>query len=162
VVRLLESAVCVVMFAGLAACGGNQDPNAKKMTELSPAPRNSAAAHVVPDPGGAALQPAATVSAAPGFAGVWASGPAQCLDLKKTYQFSATRIEMGAERGCAVTSISEEHPSGRSLIYHVSGACIGKTASNDAIVFSFGPSDTVMQVQVNDGPPETLVRCPQH
>jgi hypothetical protein len=161
-VRRFESAIPGVMLACLAACGGNHDPNTKQKTELSPAPEDSAAAHTLPATAVAEAQAAAADPAAPGFAGVWAADPAQCRDFKQTYQFSAARIEMGAKRGCAVTSISEEHPSGRSMIYHVGGACIGKTASNDAITFTFGPSDTVMQARVNDEPPERLVRCPPH
>jgi hypothetical protein len=46
------------------------------------------------------------------------------------------------------------------MIYHVMGACIGKKASNDMFLFSFGASDTTMKLQVNDELPERLVRCP--
>lgn len=151
---------CMLLCAGLAACGGNKDPNAKHKTELSPAPSNSAAAHTTPGPAVQEAKAAANGGQAPGFAGVWAADAGQCADPKQTYQFSGDRIEMGAKRGCAVTAISEEHPTGRSMIYHVMGACIGKKASNDMFLFSFGASDTTMKLQVNDELPERLVRCP--
>ncbi len=157
--------VLLVAFAGVAACGGNTDPNNKAKTELSPAPDNSVAAHMVtPLPGTPNVQPAsqpAPVGTPPGFAGDWASDEAACKEPDKVYHFTASRIDMGAERGCAVTSTSGEHPTGRSMIYHVEGACIGeKRAENQAITFRFGASDTVMEVQVDDNPPERVVRCP--
>ncbi|MBI1360143.1 MAG: hypothetical protein GC155_07650 [Alphaproteobacteria bacterium] len=167
-----RNVVFLCAFAGLAACDGNTDPNNKPATELSPPPDNSAAAHMVtPPPGAPNVKPAAASAPSepaetpagppPGFAGRWASTEGACKDPEKVYRFSARRIEMGAQRGCAVISIGEEHPTGRSMIYHVEGACIGeKRSENQSITFRFGASDTIMQVQVDDDPPERVVRCP--
>lgn len=167
------------LAAGLAGCGGNTDPNNKPKTELSPPPANSVAAHMMSAPPGtvAAPVPAAAAGvtpspaafetapavggAPPGFAGVWASDEGACKDPQKVWTLSTERLDMGAARGCAVTSMREDHPTGRSMIYHVEGACIGeKRSANQSITFTFGASDTVMQVQVDDDPPERVVRCP--
>lgn len=98
---------------------------------------------------------------APGFAGAWASAEAECADPAKMLELSADTIEMApAAQSCAVKSISEEHPTGRSMIYTISADCMadGK-ASADNFTVNFGASDTVMQLQRNDETPMRLVRC---
>jgi hypothetical protein len=65
------------------------------------------------------------------------------------------------ERSCAVKSISEEHPTGRSMIYTVMADCLTEgAASKDQFAFNFSAADTVMQLQLNGREPVRLVRCP--
>jgi hypothetical protein len=98
---------------------------------------------------------------APGFAGDWAAAEAECADPAKTLKLSAERIEITlGEQSCAVKSISEEHPTGRSMIYTISADCTAEgKATSDNFTLNFGASDTVMQLQLNDRPPMRLVRC---
>ncbi len=47
------------------------------------------------------------------------------------------------------------------MIYHIKADCEGGAGTaGDAFTLSFGASDTVMQMKVNDREPTRLVRCP--
>jgi hypothetical protein len=99
---------------------------------------------------------------APGYSGVWAMEEGDCPDPARTYRLSAARIEMALdERSCTVNRIGEEHPTGRSMTYMVEASCtVEGRQTNDIFTFRFGPSDTVMQMQLSDRTPVRLVRCP--
>jgi hypothetical protein len=106
---------------------------------------------------------AAPESAQPAaFAGDWAFAESDCSEAARTFKLSADKIVMSpGERSCAVTSISEEHPTGRSMIYHVAADCVAEgEATKDRFTLNFGASDTVMQMQLNNREPVRLVRCP--
>lgn len=98
----------------------------------------------------------------PGYAGLWAENAAACAEPDTGYTLTAERLDIPArKRSCAVTSISEEHPSGRAMNYVVEAACSSDgTPSRDKFRFEFGPSDTVMQFKLNDEAPVRLERCP--
>jgi hypothetical protein len=127
---------------------------------------------VQPPPQAPSLSQAATVASAtisstaqarpPGFSGVWASAESECGEPDKTFKLSSATIDMmPGERSCAVKSISEEHPTGRSVIYTVMADCLTEgAASKDQFTLNFGAADTVMQLQLNDREPVRLVRCP--
>lgn len=93
---------------------------------------------------------------------MWASSVAACAEPDQGVILSADRIEMPADkRSCAITSIKEDHPTGRSMTYTVGAACnTNGQASTDIFHFAFGASDTVMQFQINDAAPLPLERCP--
>jgi hypothetical protein len=65
------------------------------------------------------------------------------------------------ERSCKVKSISEDHPTGRSMTFTMMADCLTEgEASLDRFTFNFGAADTIMQLQINDRDPVRLVRCP--
>lgn len=109
----------------------------------------------------------------PGYSGVWAASSADCTDSVKTYLLSGDALSLTPQsRNCAVKSLAEEHPTGRSVIYRITAVCISNPPSTsqtvgvaqpsgeDTITLSAGASDTVMQMQVGIGAPMTLERCP--
>lgn len=98
----------------------------------------------------------------PGYADTWATTLADCSDPATAIVLTSHRIDIpAAKRSCATTALEEEHPTGRSMVYRVAAACsVNGAPSRDAFTFSFGASDTVMKLQINDAPPVTLERCP--
>lgn len=103
----------------------------------------------------------------PGYSGVWAAKSAECTDSLKTYQLGGEALTLTPQsRNCAVKSLAEEHPTGRSAIYRITATCTTEPptgtqpVADDTIVLTFGAADTVMQMQVNDGAPMALERCP--
>lgn len=143
-------AVGAVTLTVLVACSPKTEPLSPPAPETQPA----------------ALQPPAPVAAGggvplqePGYAGVWAPGDADCADPARRFSLSSQSVTMApGEKGCVVKSREEEHPTGRSMIYHIMADCGG--GAQDAFTLNFGASDTVMQMKVNDGEPVRLVRCP--
>ena len=100
-------------------------------------------------------------AAAPGFAGRWAAAEAQCGEPAKTFDLSAHSFAMPGGNACAVTRVSEEHPTGRSAVFAVTADCTADDpASSDRFTLNFGAADTIMQLQQNDQAPVRLVRCP--
>jgi hypothetical protein len=98
----------------------------------------------------------------PGYAGLWAETVAACSEPDMGYTLTAERLDIPAQkRSCAVTSVEEEHPSGRAMNFVVQAACSADGApSQDTFRFEFGAADTIMQLKLNDGPPVRLERCP--
>jgi hypothetical protein len=148
-------AIGAVTLSAVIACS----PGAGKTGEAAPAPGASrpetSKATVIAMPPPSASEP--------GYAGGWAPLVADCSDAKKTFLLSAEVLNLTPQaRNCAVRSIAEEHPTGRSAIYRIRALCIGGTAAGreDLITLNFGASDTVMQMQVDSDPPLTLERCP--
>ena len=118
--------------------------------QLSTAPVNATPAIVPPD------------ATPPGYADNWAAIEADCADPARTYKLSAATLEMTPDKKtCAVKSIAEDHPTGRSMIYTLEADCsAGGQATRDVVKFNFGASDTVMQIVFNDHEPVRVVRCP--
>lgn len=103
-----------------------------------------------------------TTGQPPGFAGIWASEAKDCATPTSTFKLSANAINMTpGERACAVKSIDEQHPTGRSALFVVKASCLteGET-SEDTFRLEFGAADTAMQLQLNARDPIRLVRCP--
>ncbi|MDP3493441.1 MAG: hypothetical protein Q8R82_10020 [Hyphomonadaceae bacterium] len=98
----------------------------------------------------------------PGFAGTWASIETDCGDPAKTVALSPKSISLKQGDGdCAVKSIEEEHPSGRSMSYTIVASCVASDRTGeDTFRINFGPSDTAVQFQQNAREPVRLVRCP--
>jgi hypothetical protein len=96
-----------------------------------------------------------------GYAGDWATEASLCGDASKTYKLSGDMLDLTPEaRACQVKGITEEHPTGRSMIYHLEADCTATgTSSRDKLSFTFGASDTVMQFKLNTREPQTLERC---
>lgn len=151
-------AVGAVALAVLIACSPQapEEPAAPKPSE----PTLHTSGTEAPDTTAGTTAAEAAQIVAPGFAGTWASAEAECSDPAKASTLSADRIELTGQ-SCAVKSISEEHPTGRSMIYTVNAACGAEaTPATDNFTLNFGASDTVMQLQQNDQQPIRLVRCP--
>ena len=151
-------AIGAVALAVLIACSPQapEEPAAPKPSE----PTLHTSGTEAPDTTAGTTAAEAAQIVAPGFAGTWASAEAECADTAKASRLSAEKIEL-AGQSCTVKSISEEHPSGRSMIYTINAACGAGTApTTDNFTLNFGASDTVMQLQQNDQPPIRLVRCP--
>lgn len=98
----------------------------------------------------------------PDFGGAWAAKVADCGEAAKTVTFTASAVtRMDGAGACTVSGIGEQHPTGRSAIYTVNAVCpSGATTKPTVFVLNFGASDTVMQLVTDDGPPQTLERCP--
>ncbi|HOY78895.1 MAG TPA: hypothetical protein PLN33_13860, partial [Hyphomonadaceae bacterium] len=68
---------------------------------------------------------------------------------------------MAGEGQCAITSVDEQHPTGRSMTYTIKANCVSPNRTGeDTFRINFGPSDTVVQFQQNAREPVRLVRCP--
>lgn len=146
-----------VSLALLFACSPNPPeapepakPLPESGPQLSAAPVNAAPAIIPLD------------ATPPGYTDDWAAIETDCADPTKTYKLSAATLDMTPDkRTCAVKSISEEHPAGRSTIYTLEADCsAGGLATKDVVKFNFGASDTVMQLVFNDREPVRIVRCP--
>lgn len=101
-------------------------------------------------------------SIAPGFADTWAVAEADCATPAKTVRLTSEAFTlMEGEGSCKVKSISEEHPTGRSMNYTVIADCVSPARTGeDTFRINFGASDTVMQFQQNAREPVRLTRCP--
>ncbi len=98
----------------------------------------------------------------PGYSGDWAFAAGECAEPAKTIKLARTIVDMTpGERSCAIKSMTEEHPTGRSAVYTLKAACITEGAtSEDTFKLKFGASESTMQLQLNDAKPVKLVRCP--
>ena len=143
------------LLAGLVACSPPSPAPTQAAVQPATAPSPASAnSTVVLGP------PPANID--PGFIGAWASIEADCGDPAKTVKLSAkTFTLMPGEGDCAVKSISEEHPSDRSMSYTIIANCVAKDRTGeDTFRVNFGPSDTIVQFQQNAREPVRLVRCP--
>lgn len=148
-------AIGAVALAALIACSPSTPPPAPtEPTQPTPQPPvlSSAAPTLGPPP--AAIDP--------GFADTWAAAEADCATPAKTVRLAADAFTlMEGEGSCKVKSISEEHPTGRSMNYTVIADCVTPARSGeDTFRLNFGASDTVMQFQQNAREPVRLTRCP--
>lgn len=145
-------AVGAITLTVLIACSPKAEPPSP------PAPESQPAAAQPPAP--APVSAGADVPLQePGYAGVWALSDADCDDTTRTFSLSSQSVAMApGEKACVVKSREEEHPTGRSMIYHIMADCGG--GAQDAFTLNFGASDTVVQMKVNDREPVRLVRCP--
>ena len=142
-----------IALAVLIACSPQTEP-----PPASPAPETPATPVAPPTPAPAPVI-SETPAEEPGYAGIWAFADSECGDAAKTLRLSGQSISMApGEKVCAVKSREEEHPTGRSMIYHITADCGG--GAQDAFTLNFGASDTVMQMKLNDREPVRLVRCP--
>ncbi|MFT3723180.1 MAG: hypothetical protein QM773_06290 [Hyphomonadaceae bacterium] len=133
----------------LLACSPQAEPPPAQTALETPAA-------VEPPPVPAAIE---TPPQEPGYAGVWALADADCGNAARTFDLSSQSMSMApGGKACVVKSREEEHPTGRSMIYHIMADCGG--GSGGAFTLNFGASDTVMQMKVNDREPVRLVRCP--
>jgi hypothetical protein len=146
-----------IALALLFACSPN--PSTEPMPPAPSAPQLSTA---TVEPAAAPTPEAAPPVSQPGYAGSWATEASLCADAAKTYKLSGDMLDLTPEaRACQVKGITEEHPTGRAMIYHLEADCTATGApSHDKIVFDFGASDTVMQFKLNEREPQTLQRCP--
>lgn len=150
-------AIGAVGLAVLIACSPNTPDPADEPAQPNPKPPSVSSAAVTDSAASARVE--ATV---PGFAGEWALAERDCEEPARTFKLSADKIVMSpGERSCDVRSISEEHPTGRSAVFHVAAGCVTEgEASEDQFTLNFGAADTIMQLQLNDRDPVRLVRCP--
>jgi hypothetical protein len=125
--------------------------------QLSSNPVNAAPAVVVPD-----APPPIAPAQKPGYAGMWATSEAECMDPTKASEFSAETVNYKPEKAeCQVKSLAEETPTGRSKTYTIEADCtVGGQPSHETIKLNFGASDTVMQMVLGKREPVRLVRCP--
>ncbi|HEV7689821.1 MAG TPA: hypothetical protein VGO52_03320 [Hyphomonadaceae bacterium] len=149
-----------VGLALLFACSP-QSPSAPEPTK--PAPPSGP--QVSADPVNAApaiVEAPPPAAAKPGYAGMWAASDAECTDPLRASEFSAETINYKPEKAaCQVKSLSEETPTGRSMIYTIEADCtLGGQPSHETIKLNFGASDTVMQMVLGKREPVRLVRCP--
>lgn len=152
-------AIGAVALAALIACTPAIAPpdNTGAAVPAEPAPAGSQAGMATPTPIG---PPPANID--PGYTGTWANAEADCSDAAKIVKLTGNNITlMGTEGQCAITSIDEQHPTGRSMIYTIKANCVspGRTGE-DTFRINFGASDTAVQFQQNAREPVRLVRCP--
>lgn len=98
----------------------------------------------------------------PGYTGAWANIETDCGDLAKVIKMTGKDITLMAGEGvCTITSIDEQHPTGRSMIYTIKANCVSPNhTGEDTFHINFGASDTIVQFQQNAREPVRLVRCP--
>ncbi len=98
----------------------------------------------------------------PGYTGAWANIETDCGDPAKVIKMTGTSLKLMAGEGeCAISSIDEQHPTGRSMIYTIKANCVSPNRTGeDTFRINFGASDTVVQFQQNAREPVRLVRCP--
>jgi hypothetical protein len=73
---------------------------------------------------------------------------------------SGEAVDIAPGKGCTVKSITEEHPTGRSMIYHIVANCGAAGQPGESrVTLNFGPSESEMQLQVEDKRPVRLARC---
>jgi len=151
-----------VGLALLFACSP-QSPSSPEPTQ--PAPQGGPQVSSGPvnvAPAVAEAPPPAVPPQKPGYAGMWAASDAECMEPLKASEFSADTIDYKPEKAeCQVKSLSEETPTGRSMIYTIEADCtVGGQPSHETIKLNFGASDTVMQMVLGKRQPVRLVRCP--
>ncbi len=149
-------AIGAIALAVLVACSPSTPPPTPG-EPAQPTPQPPVLSSGAPDIG---LPPA---SIAPGFADTWAAAEADCATPAKTVRLAADAFTlMEGEGSCQVKSISEEHPTGRSMNYTVIADCVSAARTGeDTFRFNFGASDTAMQFQQNAREPVRLTRCPR-
>jgi hypothetical protein len=149
-------AIGAITLAILVACSPQQES-----PQPAPAPETPPAVIEPPTPAPAPVI-SETPADQPGYAGIWAFVDSECGDAAKTVRLNGRSISMApGGKTCAVKSLEEEHPTGRSMTYHIKADCDGDAGvTEDMFTLNFGASDTVMQMKVNDREPTRLVRCP--
>jgi hypothetical protein len=165
---MIKAAGLVLLLASLpGAC--NPRPSGLKASSVpvsgapdAPAANGPEAAPATPPPppGQTAGQPPGQI---PGFVDAWATVETGCVVPAETYVLTQ-EVLTTPPRGeiCAITSISEQHPTGRSMIYTVAADCMSDGAPRPEIFkFRFGASDTVMQLEAGALAPVRLLRCPR-
>jgi hypothetical protein len=143
-------------------------PQAPSTSVEAPQPGGAASAEALPQPP-APVTPAAPATPPPpvevdqpGYAGSWAAVRAECADPTKALHLAGDVIDISVDkRNCGVTSLKEEHPTGRSMIYRIAVDCEGEGGeTKHNVTLNFGAADTIVQMQVDDGPAARLERCP--
>lgn len=159
-----HGAISAIALAALIACSPQPAATRPAPSAAVEPPSAETLPTKVP-PGAVAVPPAPATE--PDYAGVWAPASADCTTTTKTYVLGGDMLTLAPQsRSCAVKSMQEEHPTGRSAIYRISATCVsnpptGAASSGvDLIALTFGASDTVMQMQVNTDKALTLERCP--
>ncbi len=150
-------AIGAVAVTALIACTPAAPPieaaSASAPVAMSePAPPAAAATPIGPPP----------ANIDPGYTGAWASIETDCGDPAKTVKMTGKAITlMAGEGACTITSVDEQHPSGRSMAYTLKANCAAPNRTGeDTFHINFGASDTVVQFQQNAREPVRLVRCP--
>ena len=140
-----------VMLTTLFACS----PSAPADVPSSPSSTISAAGAATP-----VGPPSANID--PGYAGAWVLDETDCGDAAKTVKLTGKTVTLMAGDGaCTITSIDEQHPTGRSMIYTIKANCTSANRTGeDTFRINFGASDTAVQFQQNAREPVRLVRCP--
>lgn len=158
-------AIGAVTLAALIACSPKTETPAADTPAVAVEPPSAETTATKVPPGAVTVPP--TPVTEPGYSGVWAPKSADCIETTKTYQLSREALKLTPQaRVCAVNSLQEEHPTGRSAIYRIAAGCVadppaGNTPpGTDTITLTFGASDTVMKMKVNADPEMTLERCP--
>ncbi|HPN06371.1 MAG TPA: hypothetical protein PK050_11205 [Hyphomonadaceae bacterium] len=147
----------VVAIAGLTACTPAAPP-----VETASSPALAAGAEPAPAAGAPTPVGPPSANIDPGYTGAWASIETDCGDLVKVVKLSGKNVTLMAGEGqCAITSVDEQHPTGRSMTYTIKANCVSPNRTGeDTFRINFGPSDTVVQFQQNAREPVRLVRCP--
>jgi len=98
----------------------------------------------------------------PGYTGAWANIETDCGDPAKVIKLTGKNVRlMSGDGQCEISSIDEQHPTGRSVIYAIKANCVSPNRTGeDTFHINFGASDTVIQFQQNAREPARLVRCP--
>ncbi|MEQ1781587.1 MAG: hypothetical protein ABMA14_09520 [Hyphomonadaceae bacterium] len=159
-------AIGAVVLASLISCSPKAETPIATTSPTTTVEPPSAETTAIKVPPGAVVAPPAPVSE-PGYSGVWAAKSADCVDATKAYQLSGGMLKLTPQsRVCSVNSLQEEHPTGRSAIFHITAGCVmdpptgAAPAGADTVTLTFGASDTVMKMKVNADPEMTLERCP--
>ncbi len=143
-------------LAALIACTPSNQPADTASTAPSaasaPTPSEMASTPVGPPP----------ANIDPGYAGAWANIETDCGDPAKVVKLTGRNVALMANEGlCDITSVDEQHPTGRSMAYTIKASCMSPNRSGeDTFHINFGASDTVIQFQQNAREPVRLVRCP--
>jgi hypothetical protein len=147
-------AIGATILTALIACAPAAPP---AETAAAPAPGVAGSPPPAPTPVG---PPPANID--PGYTGAWANIETDCGDAAKTIKMTGKAITlMAGEGACTITSIDEQHPSGRSMAYTIKANCASPhRTGEDTFHINFGASDTVIQFQQNAHEPTRLVRCP--
>jgi hypothetical protein len=150
-----------VGLALLFACSP-QSPSAPEPTKPAPPSGPQVSADPVNAAPAVVEAPPPVPTHKPGYAGMWAASEAECMEPLKASEFSGETIDYKPEKAtCQVKSLSEETPTGRSMIYTIEADCtVGGQPSHETIKLNFGASDTVMQMVLGKREPVRLVRCP--
>lgn len=149
-------AISAAALAALIACTPASPPAdvaQAAATASQPAPPAQAPAPIGPPP----------ANIDPGYTGAWANIETDCGDVAKVIKMTGKSLSLMAGEGqCTITSIDEQHPSGRSMSYAIKANCVSPNRTGeDTFRINFGASDTVIQFQQNAREPVRLVRCPR-
>ncbi|RYY94223.1 MAG: hypothetical protein EON61_24015 [Alphaproteobacteria bacterium] len=151
-------AIGAVALAALIACTPAAPP---VETAEASAPIGPASAPAPPSAGSTPIGPP-PANIDPGYTGAWANIETDCGDPTKVVKLTGKNVTLMAGEGqCDITSIDEQHPTGRSMTYEIKANCVSPNRTGeDTFHISFGASDTVIQFQQNAREPVRLVRCP--